>query len=275
MYKTAKEFQFVILASLALLLAGNRPLIAGETKTYIIGVQNFQEYLPYSEYKNNTYTGFNRKVLDLFADAMNYKFIYRPIPLKRLYKEFVELRVDLKYPDNAYWSKDIKKNSNVHYSDPLVQYIDGAMVHPQNKGKGIAKVKKLGVVGGFTPFAYLKFIKNGEIEVKEVFDYKNLLKLTIHRRLDGAYSNICVSKYYLRSLFKESDALVFDPDLPHTKSTRHLSSIKYPQIIKEFNSFLKKNEKVVNALKKKYSVEEELIIEKTEDKKVHKKKADK
>ncbi len=54
------------------------------------------------------------------------------------------------------------------------------------------------------------------------------------------------------------NALVFDPDIPHTRSYRHLSSFKYPEVIDEFNIFLKKHSTIIKNLKLKYKVEDEI-----------------
>ncbi len=100
----------------------------------IIGVQDFKEYLPYSQYNNGRYSGFNRELLDLFAYYYKYHFTYEAYPIKRLYKKFTTGRIDLKYPDNAYWSAHLKKKLPIKYSTPVVTYIDGVMVRPKKKG---------------------------------------------------------------------------------------------------------------------------------------------
>ena len=225
-------------------------------KEFTVGVQNFKEYYPYSEFKNGKYRGFNREILDLFASAKGYTFIYKARPVKRLYFEYIEGKFDLKYPDNPYWSAALKKEKSIKYSDPIVEYVDGVMVFPENKGKGIKNLKKLGVVAGFTPFAYLKLLKTEKVRKKEIFDYETLLRLVILKRMDGAYSNIAVSRYYLERFFQDRNALVFDQDLPHTRSHRHLSSFRYPAIISEFNKFLRENTTIIKKLKTKYRVED-------------------
>ncbi len=223
---------------------------------FIVGVQSIEEYLPYSEYKNEKYSGFNREILDLFANTKGYTLKYDARPIKRLYIEYLQGKFDLKYPDNPYWSADLKKKKDIKYSEPVVEYIDGVMVLPENKGKGIKNLKKLGVVAGFTPYAFLELIKTGEIEQNEIYNYERLLMLAILKRVDGVYSNIAVSRYYLKNIIKDKNALVFDPDIPHTRAQRHLSSIKHPEIIYEFNKFLKENYDIINKMKLKYKVED-------------------
>lgn len=225
-----------------------------EKKVYTIGVQDFEHYLPYSQYSNGKYSGFNRELLDMFAKSKNYTFVYSPYPIKRLYENFLNQKLDFKYPDNPYWSAKQKKYLNIKYSSKVVEYIDGVMVLPKNKNKDISKLNNLGIVAGFTPFPYLKYIKDGKIKISEVFNYENMLIRALKNREDGIYSNIAVSKYYLKNILNKEDMLVFDENLPHVRNYRYLSSIKYPHIIKEFNVFLKVHKKEINSLKRKYNI---------------------
>ncbi len=236
-----------------------QPCYASENIIFTVGVQAFKEYLPYSEYKDGKYTGFNREILDLFASTKGYTFKYRAYPIKRLYREYLQEKIDLKYPDNSYWSFELKKEKDIKYSDPVVEYIDGVMILPENKGKGVNNIKNLGVLAGFTPFAYLKMIKTGAIKKAEIFNYERLLRLVILKRVDGAYSNVAVSHYYLDHLLKDRNALVFDPDLPHTRSHRHLSSFKHPKIIDEFNIFLREHHTIIKKMKMEYKVEDGIL----------------
>lgn len=223
-------------------------------KSLVIGVQDFHEYMPYSQYENEQYRGFNREILDLFAYYYKYTFTYEAYPIKRLYKKFINGDVDLKYPDNIYWSSSLKKGLPISYSKPLVSYIDGVMVRPEQKGKGLESLKTLGIISGFTPFAYLKYINNKKMSTLEIPRYQGLLYQTAYGRVDGAYSNIAVSKYYLKNVLTYKLHLVFDETLPHTKSTRHLSSFKHPHVIKEFNEFLIKYKKEIDIIKKRYNL---------------------
>ncbi|MBF0442630.1 MAG: transporter substrate-binding domain-containing protein [Oligoflexales bacterium] len=229
---------------------------ASDKKEFIVGVQNFVGYLPESDYSNEQYRGFARELLDMFAKEKGYTFVYKAFPLKRLYDSFVRGSIDLKYPDNAYWSTDVKQGKKVVYSEPVVEYIDGVMVHPSNKGKGIENLKMLGMVAGYTPFIYMKLVNEKKITLLENQDFLGLLKQVIIKRVDGGYSNIAVSSYYLRNDIGDPNALAFDPSLPYTKSTRHLSSILYPNVIEEFNSFLKQKRKEVGELKARHRVED-------------------
>jgi polar amino acid transport system substrate-binding protein len=223
----------------------------------VVGVQDFLEYLPYSRYDKSTneYTGFNRELLDLFGRKNDYTFTYRALPVKRLYRDFLAAKVDLKYPDNPYWSAEVKKNEDIRYSKPVVNYIDGVLVSHENNGRGLAAIKRLGVAAGFTPFLYLPYISSGQIVMLENPSLAGLLKQIALKRIDGAYCNVSVAEYYKMNLPEKYLNIVFDPTLPHTKATRHLSSFKRPDIVDQFDEFLRTHAAEVEALKQKYQVE--------------------
>jgi len=245
-----KSFFILVIFFLPLfLLATNVP------KTqYTIGVQNFKHYLPYSQYQNKKYVGFNRELLDMFAKKMGYEFIYKAYPIKRLYKTFLNKGLDFKYPDNKYWNAKLKRLSPITYSNKVIEYIDGVMVKPKNREKGIKYLKNLSIVAGFTPFSYTRYIKNGRVKFHEEFNYKNMIIKVLAERVDGVYSNIAVTKYYLTNVAKKNEQLVFNRNLPHIRSFRHLSTIRYPKVIQEFNIFLQSNKGEIENLKRKYKI---------------------
>jgi len=222
--------------------------------TITVGVENI-EYFPQYTYKDGEYRGFARAVLDAFAKAKGHTFEYRALPVSRLFLSFVAGDIDLKYPDNAYWSADLKKDVKVVYSDPVVAYIDGVSVLPAAKGKPVDDFKTLGIVRGFTAWDWAKRLEEGKAKLQENNSFTGLLEQTILGRADGAYGNVAVVSYLLENDLKKPGALVFDAGLPHTKSDYHLSSIKRPEIIAEFNAWMKAEAATVAALKAEYKVE--------------------
>jgi polar amino acid transport system substrate-binding protein len=81
------------------------------TPTFYVGVQNFKAYYPYSNYTQGQYQGFNRKLLDTFTKYQGYHFIYIGFSIPGLIKNFLAQKIDFKYPDNRYWSPNLKKKS--------------------------------------------------------------------------------------------------------------------------------------------------------------------
>lgn len=215
-----------------------------------IGVQDFRNYAPYSKYDGKSYSGFNRDLFDLFAREYNYQFDYRPLPYARLIRDFIDGEIDLIYPNNPYWNEDIKKGCDIIYSDPVLFYTDGVIVHRDNKDKGIENLKELGTVIDFTPFEYNTKIDSGLIRLTEKPNLESLLKLVLYKRIDGAYMNIATCRCCVTDLPQEyRETLVFNDKLPHTESYRSLSTIKEKKVIDEFNQFLQKYSSRIDSLK--------------------------
>lgn len=222
---------------------------------YVVGVEDI-DYLPMYSSEGGEYKGYGRELLDAFAEASGHTFEYQPLPIVRLTKAFLDGEVDFKFPDNPYWAQDAKKGHKMVYSEPTVAYTDGVLVLPKNKGKGLESLSKLTIVRGFTPWEYQDLIKEGKVSVGEVSSLDAMVKMVQSERTDGAYFNVTVAKYFLEQKLGQPDTLVFDSSLPHTQSNYFLSATKHPEVIEQFNDFLKNNAGLVNELKKKFSIAE-------------------
>ncbi|MFW6229380.1 MAG: hypothetical protein ACOC4L_00155 [Halanaerobium sp.] len=242
-----KKYLFFLL--IAILLAGMQGEVNAESFT--VGVENI-EYYPHYTYEDGEYGGFGREVLDRFGEEYGYEFEYEAMPVTRLFENFVAEKVDFKYPDNPYWSEDLKEGKEIVYSEEVVSYIDGVSVKMENEDMKVEDLNNLGTVMGFTPYAYQDLIEEGEINLQETSDFEGLLKQVQRGRIDGAYANIAIVEYTLEEMGGEK--LLFNPDLPHTESHYYLSTIKHPEVIEDFNQFLTENEDEIKEIKRDYNV---------------------
>lgn len=222
-------------------------------KTYVIGVENTQ-YFPYYDFSSSgeERSSFGRELLDSFAKERGYRFIYEASPVKRLFLKLVKGVVDFKYPDNPAWGDGYKQEKPIIYSDSTVRYTDGTLVLKPLKGR--AKIKMLGTVMGFTPVPYHQQIDQGKVSVLENANFDGLIQQAIFNRVDGIYANVDVVPIYLTENFGMSDSLVYDPSLPHIEGHYYLSTMRHPQIIKEFNTYLKDNRSQLEKMKQRYGV---------------------
>lgn len=221
-------------------------------QTYSMGVENFVNFLPYSDYQNKKFSGLGKDILDLYAGQKGYKFDYKPLPLKRRDRMFVKKKLDFIFPDNPKWIADLKKGIKVKYS-PMLEYTDGVVVRKNNLGKGVKALKKMGMPNGFTAWLYIDKVNSGEIKVEES-SYNGLHLKLLKGRLDGVYVNVRIAQFYWEKIKgHEKNPIQFDPSLPHVSGFWYLSSIKYPEIIDDFGSFMEKNKTQIEKLKKKYN----------------------
>jgi len=218
----------------------------------VVGVENI-EYLPHYNWDGETYSGFGADLLSAFAEDQGYELEFKALPITRLMQAFVTGDVDLKYPDNAYWSSELKDGQGLVYSEVVVEAIDGVMVLPENLGRSADSVGQLGTVLGFTPYSWLDLINSGDVSLQENSSFIGMVRQALVGRIDGAYANQDVIKRVLRDLGKDEDALVFDESLPHSVSNHHVSSSNRADVVEAFNAWLAENGETVASLREKHA----------------------
>ncbi len=224
------------------------------SENFTVGVEE-ADYLPIYKGDSSNYVGYARELLDTFAGMNGHVFIYKAFPVARLHREFaLRKALDFKYPDNPYWSSDLKENTRIFYSKGTVTVVEGLMVLPANKGKG--KVSSIATIRGFTPYPYLDRIKNKEIVVTEANSPEAAINMGEAGRVDAVYIGTIPATYIMREFLKKPGVLVFDDKLPSTRSDFSFSSIAHPEIIKQFDDFLVKERDTVARLKTKYKIVE-------------------
>lgn len=256
MVGVAMRFLGLLAAGFALFATALSPAAAGP-RDLVVGVEEL-DYFPAYSVQDGEYRGAAREILDAFAKDRGYVLIYRPLPIKRLFAELLSGGVDLKFPDNAFWAGDIKKGHEVVYSKPLIRYIDGVLVTPDNVGRGADGVRTLGTVSGFTPFAWMDRIKDGRVQVKENPRMDLLLRQAMLGRFDGVYASVAVAHYTLERQLGNPGALVFDPRLPHSRDAYALSSLRRPEVVAEFDAWMTANAALIQDIKDRLGAEKGL-----------------
>ena len=127
-------------------------------KSYVVGVESLA-YYPFYVDEKGSYQGFARELFDAFAESQSIELTYQPMAVPELFASLLNESIDLKFPDNQYWKRELKKGHKIHYSVEIISYVDGALVLFENKEKGMNFLKKLGTIKGFTPFPYLKLVE--------------------------------------------------------------------------------------------------------------------
>jgi len=244
--------KLIATALLALVVVMIHPAAA---RDLVVGVEDV-DYLPAYGWHGNSYGGAAREIIDAFAAANGYQAVYRPLPIKRLFAELTSGGIDLKFPDNALWAPDAKRGVAVAYSRPVIDFIDGTMVTPKRKGRAVGT---LGTVAGFTPTPWFDRIKAGKVQLKENLKLDPLLRQVLLERLDGAYVSVAVANYMLDTEFRMPGALVFDPSQPYSRDSYRVSSVRRPDLVAEFDSWLAAHAAEVKAIKDRHHAEKGLI----------------
>lgn len=226
-----------------------------QAQSFVVGVEQ-TAYFPIYEYKGGDYTGFSRELLDAFAQSKGYQFRYEALPIKRLFADFLgKDTLDFKYPDHPLWQADMKKGLQISYSEPVFESVEGGMVLPANSGKPLTGLKRLGTIRGFTPWPYLDAVNAKTLALEESDDIAGLVQKALLGRLDVIYLNTDIVDYHLSQVLAKPGALVLDPALPKNDVAYLLSTRKHPQVVEEFNAFLKAQPALIAELKKKYHLD--------------------
>lgn len=239
---------------LAMLLCLSLPALPSAAQEVIrVGVE-LQPYQPYSAVESGEYRGYARDLLDAFATEHGYQFVYTPLPVRRLLGDFLDGRIDLKFPDHPQWNAEQKAGHDIHYSNPAAPYIDGILVKPPQLGQGLARIQLLGTQNGFTPWPYLSEIRSGRIKLIQANQIESLLLMAINDRVDAVYLNPRVVARQLSKMNLPARALLLDPQLPHVEDHYYLSSIHHPQLIEAFNRFLEERAEQVAAIRLRHGL---------------------
>jgi hypothetical protein len=224
-----------------------------DNKAFVIGVENIH-YLPHYNYDGIHFTGFARDFFDAFAKASGYRFDYKAMPTNRLYSNLEAGRIDFKYPDNAQWFAEERAGKPYAYSSEVAPFTDGVMVVPENKGKGKNALRRLGSIQGFQPWGYRDAIASGEVTLVEERGFVRLLRSAVEGNVDGAFMNVDVAKHQVTHILEMPGAIVFDPELPYSKGSYHLSTLKHPEVIKQLNRYIAENQPFIQQLKREHGL---------------------
>jgi ABC-type amino acid transport substrate-binding protein len=230
-------------------------------ESYVIGVENIAFAPHYSIDEQGRYQGFAREVFDLFAAKTGVQLTYKPLSIDALLPALLNGEVDFKYPDNRNWSGLAKTGKTVHYSQTVVNYVDGVLVAPKRVGLGVDHLKRLSIVDGWTPWGYEQRIESQQVLLLQSEGLRQMIRQALLKDTDGAYFNVVVATHYLDNIRAKPGALVFDPGLPHTRSTYNLSTIRHPKLIERFDRFLVEQHEQIAELKTRYGVEANLNSE--------------
>ncbi|QNH03885.1 transporter substrate-binding domain-containing protein [Ectopseudomonas composti] len=230
-------------------------------QTYVVGVEDLPFAPHYSLDGEGQYRGFAREVLDAFAADSGVSLSYKALPVDQLLPALRRGEIDFKYPDSPHWAGTQKAGMALHYSQAVVDYVDGVLVAPQRQGQTLESIHRLAMVQGWTPRGYEQAIDSGQVQLSYSEDLRQMIRQALKQETDGAYFNVVVATHYLDNIRARPGALVFDPKLPHTRGSFHLSSLHHPQLIARFDRFLAQRSEQVAALKASYRVEANLDSE--------------
>jgi polar amino acid transport system substrate-binding protein len=213
------------------------------------------DYAPYY-YLNDEhkYQGAAREIFDLFSKSNDLKINYDPMPVPRLFNEFVNGNVDLKFPDNPLWSASLHSTVKVHYSEPVFNINESLLVLKQDESD-IAQqdISTVGTILEFSTPGIAKPVANNEFKTVETRKIEQLIHMLVSKRVQGVYFNESVARNLAKKMYPNT-SLIRHSQYPPFQYAYHLSSIKYPKLIEAFNAFLISHAQQVNAIRSHYGL---------------------
>lgn len=226
-----------------------------QAKTYVIGIEQL-DYYPHYDFKSAQPRGYFFDLIQLYSHWSGDQFLFKALPVKRLYKDSAEL-TDFVYPDNLAWQPnlDIDQTISKYYSAPVIYTLGATMVLPEKQSMTLVDFKVLANIHGFSPTRWIELKKEHKFRILDVPDAESALRMTLRGRVDGANVEYNVAQYHLEQM-KAARTLVMAENLPFTNLAFHLSSQKYPEQIHRFNQFLIEQQDQIQQLKLRYALVE-------------------
>ena len=253
--KKIKITRYLKRVFLTLLITTINPTYA---KEFIIGVEDVSYYPLYDFSATDTNRpSYSKDVLTAFFEQHNYSYRFIALPIKRFNKWYVENGIDFKFPDNVRWRDDKQNKLNITFSQSVVKLMAGSYVLKNNAQYEKNDIKKLATIFGFAMTLWSDEIKNKKLKLIEEHTPYSIVKHMLHGNVDATNIDANVIRHNLKLLGKPQ-AIVLNMNIKHEVYSFHLSSIKHPNIIKQFDNFLQKNQKLLQQLKDRYDIIDEL-----------------
>ena len=220
--------------------------------SYIIGVEDVN-YFPYFDFSSKN-PSFSKDLFDRFAKDSGHQITYLPLPIKQFSKWLFKENIDFKFPDNQRWQEQgLGPEHTLHFSDDILLMTAGTLVMDKNKHKPQSFIVNVGTIIGFQPTLWMEQIARGEVKLIEDRSPKILVKQLVHGIVDGLDIDLAVANYHVKEL-KLDNKIVLSQKIERQVFAYKLSSLKYPEVIAQFNRWLAQNEKFVTALKSRYEI---------------------
>ncbi|HEX5843037.1 MAG TPA: transporter substrate-binding domain-containing protein [Pseudomonas sp.] len=220
-----------------------------------VGIEAHDYYPYYRAEPEGVPQGYAVALLQAFAKYAELDLEIRAQPINRLYHNLLnEQSLDLLFPDNPAWSRQAKADKTLHYSDAAIQVVDGTLVLSERRGQGLAKIRRIGTVKGFTAQAWTTLLAKGQVELVEAQDIQSLIRMVEHGRLDALYANPEVVRHQLGEMGLPTGRLQLDQQLPLVYTSFHLSSPNHPELIQRFNRFLIEQHEELATLRQRYGL---------------------
>ncbi|WP_299075061.1 hypothetical protein [uncultured Paraglaciecola sp.] len=225
---------------------------AAQADTFVIGVEDVS-YYPYFDFSSGN-TSFSKALFDQFAKDSGHQISYLPLPIKQFPKWLHQENIDFKFPDNVRWqAPNTPQKQKVHFSEGIVALTAGTLVLAKNQHKNEAFFRNIGTITGFYPTLWINQIEQGKVSIYEDASSKILVKHLVNGLVDGLDLDLAVAHDGLKKL-GINEKLVINQNVATENYYYHLSTLRHPKVIKQFNQWLVKRRKFIDSLKAEFGI---------------------
>jgi hypothetical protein len=226
-------------------------------KEFVIGVEAVNYYPLYDFSATNTNKpSYSKDLLSAFFEQHNYSYRFIALPIKRFNKCCIGEEIDFKFPDNKMWRDDKQRKLNITFSQSTIQLMSGSYVLKSNAKYKRSDIKKLSTILGFIPTLWFDKVDSKEFELIEEYTPISAVKHLVHGNVDATNVDSNVIRHNLK-LLETTKEIILNTNITHEVYSYHLSSIRHPKIIKQFDVFLQNNTLLLLKLKQKYGIVED------------------
>ncbi|GAB3023115.1 hypothetical protein GCM10027098_18870 [Bowmanella dokdonensis] len=222
----------------------------------MIGIQQIDHY-PHYDITRGELRGFAGDLFRRFAREYDLDIRYIPMPVKRLFSDGQAETIDFIYPDNPKWQALREGDDGRYYSHAVVSILGVALVKPEHVSISLPQVRSLSIVRGFTPTKWLSVKPNHNFEFIEVNDSLAAALMVLKGRVTVAEGEYNVIMHQLSQLGLQ-DSLVVAPNLPVSRVSYHLSTVRELDRLNQFNQFLTDHQVDIQQLMANYGLKTDL-----------------
>lgn len=243
------------LAALALLLTlAMAKAVAGNEQVYVVAFPE-GDYYPHYDSSGDGMRGFLPDLMQRFANEHGYQFVMRGLPIKR-YQSFLQTgEVDFILPSNPAWTDS--ELGPLTFSDQVMNSRAGFFRLPEDLHQTI---RAIAIVRGYRmPTIPAEFLEGPPV-IHETVDTEASLGMLRAGRVDAAYAHLDFAHQWARKTGSLA-LLVLEDHAGVDSFDYHLATKNHPDLIDQFNQWLKQSQAEISGLQKKYGINSDLPLE--------------
>lgn len=235
-----------------LLCAFTTSALSNEEKVYRVGLEDVDYYPMFTKIDERSKTSFLVDVMELFAERNGLKFEYIHLPVTRFDEWYQQDDIDFRIPDSPIWSV---KTDNLVFSQGIIKLRADTVVLKQDESKPLSSLKVLGSLYGFVPGPHWRdHISAGRTKFIYESSMSVLVRMLKKGMIDGLDVSIFVVHHYAKHLGYKPEDFVASSQAPSTHFSYQLSTMSYPEIIKDFDAFLVASQNEISMLKQRKNI---------------------